>query len=135
MLASAFGRKRGKEVHCTTHSAAHSPQFRIHSPHPTVVLEHAGSGAPPMLLWPSPAARGGEVAAARGGAGATLALLVTLLSVVVAAVLCWKGAAAWQRIRLGKAQPRRAGAGAWRQLRRRRTTPLDGRKRVTFCSN
>ena len=77
------------------------------------MLEHAGIGAPPTLLWPSPAARGGEVAAARGGAGAALALLVTLLSVAVAALLCWKGAAAWQRIRLSKARPRRAGAGAW----------------------
>ena len=76
--------------------------------------EHAGIGAPPTLLWPSPPApRGGEVAAARGGAGAALALLVTLLSVAVAALLCWKGAAAWQRIRLSKARPRRAGGGAW----------------------
>ena len=76
--------------------------------------EHAGIGAPPTLLWPSPPApRGGEVAAARGGAGAALALLVTLLSVAVAALLCWKGAAAWQRIRPSKARPRRAGAGAW----------------------
>jgi len=77
------------------------------------VLEHAGIRARPTLLWPSPAARGGEVASTRGGAGAALALLVTLLSVAVAALLCWKGAAAWQRIRLSKARPRRAGAGAW----------------------
>ena len=73
------------------------------------MLEHAGIRARPTLLWPSPAARGGEVASARGGAGAALALL----SVAVAALLCWKGAAAWQRIRLSKARPRRAGAGAW----------------------
>tara|TARA_B100000787_G_C16000654_1_gene209911 strand:+ start:241 stop:522 length:282 start_codon:yes stop_codon:yes gene_type:complete len=60
---------------------------------------HAGIGAPPTLLWPSPDARGGETVAARGGAGGIGAALA-LLSMMVAVLLCWKGASAWQQMRL-----------------------------------
>ena len=60
---------------------------------------HAGIGAPPTLLWPSPDARGGEIVAARGGAGGIGAALA-LLSMMVAVLLCWKGASAWQQMRL-----------------------------------
>ena len=99
-----------------------SPQSTIGSPHKTDMHVHAGIGAPPTLLWPSPAVRGGqtaaerggEVAAARGGAGGFGAALA-LLSVAVAALLYWKGASAWQRIRLNARRDgsRLAGAGAW----------------------
>ena len=60
---------------------------------------HAGIGAPPTLLWPSPEARGGETVAAGGGAGGFGAVLA-LLSMMVAVLLCWKGASAWQQMRL-----------------------------------
>lgn len=94
--------------------AQSSPQSTVRSPHQTVVHVHAGIGAPPTLLWPSPAARSGEFAAARGVAGGFGAALA-LLSVAVAALLCWKGASVWQRIRLNARRngSRRAGAGSW----------------------